>query len=249
MQGDILRETAQAYQREYREAKPSRITIGIANRKQPKLTQTPVTHGSGRVKRRRSWSKNRASIMGQIAEQLVIPEMISEARMKEAEENLEFFATQETVEDIEIEKAKATFSPEERERFKDNPHLSQLIFHQDLQTDHAKNQKILKGYLSDKTEERREFVLDVYRTVNEMPADTFKFDGPTAFREKYAAMYGTCRKILTYRSVLADGFQEEQAALKESHPELVRSFEDRMEYFTKCAKLFGLYRSYLSTGE
>jgi hypothetical protein len=82
-----------------------------------------------------------------------------------------------------------------------------------------------------------------------MPTDAFQFDGPAAFREKYAAMYGAYRKILAYRSVLSDGFLEEQAALKESHPELVQSFEDRMEYFTKCAKLFGLYRNYLSTGE
>jgi hypothetical protein len=249
MQGDMLREEAQAYRSEYLETQTLAQYERYCSRKTAEIDANPRYSSFKKKKEKKKLVKNRESLLGKIAGQLDIPEMISEARMKEAEENLDFFTAQETSEEIEAEKAKAMFSPEEREKFKTDRHINLLISHDDLQNDHAKNQKILKGYLSDKAEERQEFVLDVYKTVIAMPTDTFIFDGPVAFREKYAAMYGTCQKILTYRSVLTDGFSEEQAALKESHPELLRSFEDRMEYFTKCAKLFGLYRSYLSTGE
>jgi hypothetical protein len=242
---DSLRETARTYEREYRDAK----ALEMYKRKIAQIDANPGYSRFKKKKEKNKLLKNCQYFMDRFAEQIVTPEIISEARMKEAEENLEFFIAQETAEGIEIEKAKAMFSPEEREIFKDNPLLSRLVFHQDLQTDHARNQKIVKGYLSDKPEERREFVLDVYRTVNEMPTDTFQFDSPAAFREKYAAMYRTCQRILAYRSVLAEGFREEQAALKENHPELVQSFEDRMEYFTKCADLFNLYRNHLCTGE
>ncbi|MPM11516.1 hypothetical protein SDC9_57862 [bioreactor metagenome] len=249
MQGDMLREDAVAYQNEYRETQTLAQYEKHCRRKTAEIDANPKYSSFKKKKEKKKLVKNRESIMGQIAGQLDIPEMISEARMKEAEENLEFFTAQETSVEIESEKAKALFSPEEREKFKTDRHINLLISHHDLQTDHEKNQKIMKGYLSDKTEERREFVQDVYKTVNAMPTDTFEFNGPVAFREKYAAMYEACQKVLTYRSVLTDGFSEEQAALKEAQPELLRTFEDRMEYFTKCAKLFGLYRSYLSTGE
>jgi hypothetical protein len=68
--------------------------------------------------------KNRASILVNFAEQCHTRDDLR-SEHEGSGENLEFFATQETVEDIEIEKAKAMFSPEERERSRQPP--SQLL--------------------------------------------------------------------------------------------------------------------------
>lgn len=60
-------------------------------------------------------------------------------------------------------------------------------------------------------------------------------------------MYEASQKILVCEAVLGDEFSKEQASIKNEYPDRVKFFEDRMEYFSTCAHLVGIYRNYLSS--
>lgn len=192
--------------------------------------------------------RNRDQLINDFSIKAAFPEMISEARVQEADENLKYFTEVETLHSIEIEKAKALFSPEEREKFSKDRNINLLLFHDNLQTDHAKNQKLVNGYLSEDFQVRTEFVKDIFNEVNAMPTNIFLFNNPLDFKKKLPEMHKATQKILTYTTILKGGYIGEQAAIKEANPLLAQTFEDKMDYFSKYTKLLGIYKNHLSTG-
>lgn len=249
---ETVRTDAKYYEDEYRQQQ------GLADYEkycQQKTSEIDANPKYSRFRKKKALKKeknrlerNRDQLINDFASKASFPEMVSEARVQEADENLKYFTEVETLHSIEIEKAKALFSPEEREKFKKDRNINLLLFHDNLQTDHTKNQKLVSGYLSEDFQVRQEFVKDIYNEVNTMPTNIFLFNNPLDFKSKLPEMHKATQKILTYTTILKGNYTGEQSAIKEADPALAQAFEDKMDYFSKYTKLLGIYKNHLSTG-
>ena len=249
---ETVRTDAKYYEDEYRQQQ------GLADYEkycQQKTSEIDANPKYSKFRKKKALKKeksrlelNRDQLINDFASKTAFPEMISEARVQEADENLKYFTEVETLHSIEIEKAKALFSPEEREKFKKDRNINLLLFHDNLQTDHEKNKNLVNGYLSEDFQVRTEFVKDIYNEVNTIPTDIFLFNNPLDFKRKFPEMHKATQKILTYTTILKGNYIGEQSAIKEANPIIAQVFEDKMDYFSRYTKLLGIYKNHLSTG-